>query len=254
MSDIIRKFGWIPDVPDARDIYYSAPRDISIMPAINMQEYCPPVWDQGTLGSCTANAILAAHQFEQIKLFSISESVMLSRLFLYYNEREMEGSVSIDRGAQIRSGMKSLVSQGACPELEWPYNITAFTTKPSPQCYESALKYKIVQYQRVGQSLAELQSCLMSRPFVCGIAIYDSFKSDQVARTGIVPMPNLFRERMLGGHAIMCVGYDNGTGRFRMRNSWGTEWGQNGYFEIPYEYLTNRNLSADFWTIQMVEK
>ena len=250
-----RKFGWVPDLPDARDIYYAVPKDISIPDCVNMEIDCPPVYDQSTLGACTACSIGAVYQFEEMKQFGVENSITPSRLFIYYNERVIEGTVSVDRGAMLRTGMKCVSAQGVCPEPDWPYIIDRFAIRPTDKCYETALNYQVIQYQRLNQDLATLQACLAAgNQFVCGISIFDSFQSMHVSRTGIVPMPIFSQERMIGGHAIVGIGYNNETRRFRMKNSWGTQWGQNGYFEIPYEYLTNRNLSADFWTIQMVEK
>jgi C1A family cysteine protease len=149
--------------------------------------------------------------------------------------------------------VKTLAKQGACPEAKWPYIISKFRTKPSAACYSAALKDRAVTYARVNNSsLVALQGVLASGfPIVLGFSVYESFESQAVAKTGIVPMPTL-HESLLGGHAVMCVGYDDAIKRFRVRNSWGAEWGQKGYFEIPYDYLTNLNLADDFWVLKLV--
>jgi C1A family cysteine protease len=176
-----------------------------------------------------------------------------SRLFIYYNERAMEGTVNSDSGAQIRDGMKSVGSQGVCPEDMWPYIIANFADKPPDACYQAALQHKAILYQRVVRDLIQMKGCLASGyPFVFGFTVYESFESQQVAQTGHAPMPQ-HGEKVLGGHAVMAVGYDDANQWFIAHNSWGTSWGMQGYFTLPYAYFTSRNLSSDFWTVRLVQ-
>jgi C1A family cysteine protease len=255
----IQRYGWIPDLPDARDHLYAAPpRVLSTLPVkVDLRPHCPAVYDQGHLGSCTGNSIAAAIQFDRIKqTLPSAQQLIPSRLFIYYNERVIEGTVSQDNGAQIRDGIKSVATLGACFESgpnAWPYDITNFAKDPSPGCFEFALTDKVVQYSRLVQAPSQLKGCLADGyPFVFGFTVYESFESQQVANTGIVPMPNLAAEPAIGGHAVMAVGYDDSQQRFIVRNSWGPDWGMNGYFTMPYAYVTDSNLSDDLWTIRMV--
>ncbi|GHG49269.1 peptidase C1 [Sinomonas cellulolyticus] len=244
-------YGWVPDVPDQRDYLYSVPREVlGALPAsVDLTPGCPPVYDQGQLGSCTGNSIAAALEFDADKQ-GIAGYTTPSRLFIYYNERVMEHTVASDSGAQIRDGVKSVGSQGACPEAEWGYDITKFTVKPPEQCYIDAKQHRAIAYQRVSRSLPQMQGCLADGyPFVFGFTVYESFESQQVAQTGVAPMPGP-NEQALGGHAVLAVGYDNASQTFRVRNSWGTGWGQAGYFTLPYQYLLSTGLSSDFWTIR----
>ncbi|WP_052207543.1 C1 family peptidase [Sinomonas humi] len=246
-------YGWVPDVPDQRDYLFAAPPEVlGALPAsTDLTAQCPPVYDQGQLGSCTANAIAGALEFDADKE-GISGYTTPSRLFIYYNERVMENTVSSDSGAQIRDGIKSVGAQGACPEAEWPYEIAKFADQPSQQCYTDAKEHRAVAYQRVARSLQQMQGCLAAGyPFVFGFTVYESFESQEVAQSGVAPMPAP-NEQVLGGHAVVAVGYDNASQRFRVRNSWGTGWGQGGYFTMPYQYLLSTGLSSDFWTIRMV--
>ena len=247
------RFGWIPDLPDRRDFLYAvSPAILRALPhKADLRPECPPIYDQGKLGSCTANAIAAAIQFDLLK--QKAESVFTpSRLFIYYNERAMEGTVDSDSGAQIRDGIKSVSAQGDCPEPEWPYDVSKFRKKPLKKCYDDAVKHKVVSYQRLTPLLDQLKGCLASGwPFVFGITVYESFESARVAKTGIAPMPSP-KERSLGGHAIMAVGYDDAQRRFIIRNSWGLDWGLKGYFTLPFAYITNPGLADDFWTIRVV--
>ena len=251
---MIKRYGWIADTPDNRDHLYAAPpANLAKLPAkVDLRPQCPKVvYDQGQLGSCTGNAIAGAIQFDRLKQ-KLKPDFIPSRLFIYYNERDMERTVASDSGAQIRDGIKSVAKLGDCPETEWPYDIARFATKPSAKCFRDAIKYKAVLYQRVVQSLNQMKGCLASGyPFVLGFSVYESFESPQVAKTGIAQMPTT-DEKQFGGHAVLAVGYNDAQQRFIVRNSWGTDWGMGGYFTMPYAYLTDDNLAADFWTIRVV--
>ena len=250
----IKRYGWTPDLPDARDHMYAAP--VAMMAAlptkVDLRPNCPPPYDQGQLGSCTGNAIAGAVQFEREKQH-LTPDFVPSRLFIYYGERVIEGTVGTDSGAQIRDGIKVVANQGVPPETDWPYDIAKFAQKPPPKAFADALHDRAVSYSRLSQSLSQMKGCLASGyPFVFGFTVYDSFESQQVAQTGVVPMPAA-GESVLGGHAVMAVGYDDSQQRFIVRNSWGANWGMKGYFTMPYAYLTERNLSSDFWTVRLVQ-
>jgi C1A family cysteine protease len=214
--------------------------------SVDLTPKCSLVDDQGQLGSCTANALVGALEYLQNK--TTGKYLELSRLFIYYNERMIEGDVSQDNGAQIRDGVKSLVKYGVPPEAEWAYNIALFAQKPPVLCYTDALKNVITQYQRVN-TLYNKKHCLAQGfPFVLGFTVYDYFESDEMAKTGILKMPQP-NEECLGGHAVCAVGYDDKKQMFKIRNSWGTTWGLGGYFWMPYAYVNNPNLCDDCWTI-----
>jgi len=250
----IKRYGWIPDIPDQRDFLYAAPPAFlrALPPKVDLRAKCPRVYDQGQLGSCTANAVGGAIEFDQMKE-QLPQIFIPSRLFIYYNERVIEGTVDSDSGAMLRDGIKTVAKQGACPEPMWPYLINKFKTKPSAACYTEAAKHTAVSYQRLVQSLSQMQGCLASGyPFVFGFTVYESFETDVVARTGHAPMPES-GEVVLGGHAVCAVGYNMARRWFLCRNSWGLKWGMKGYFTIPFAYLTDSDLSADFWTIRVVQ-
>ena len=253
MSHKIARYGWIVDKQDHRDMLYSAPEPvISNLPqAVDLRNSCPPIYDQGQLGSCTANAISAAFEFDLMKQKLVPFTP--SRLFIYYNERVIEGTVNQDSGAMIRDGIKSINTQGVCTEDEWPYDYTKFNIQPSQNCYDDAKKNLALLYKRIDQDIEQMQSCLAEGyPFVFGITVFDSFESQDVAQSGVLNLP-ADSESQVGGHAVLAVGYDIPNQRFIVRNSWGADWGQNGYFTIPFEYLTNAELANDFWSIRLVE-
>jgi C1A family cysteine protease len=248
-----RSFGWLPDVPDRRDYLLRAVLKVRAkLPAsVDLRKTCSKIEDQGELGSCTANALAGALEFlekkDKIKAFKD-----FSRLFIYYNERVIENTIKSDSGAMLRDGIKTLAKQGVCAEESWPYKVAQFTKKPNPACYKEAMDHQITSYHRI-VTVDEMRTCLAEGfPFVFGFSVYESFESQAVAKLGVVNMPKP-KERCLGGHAVMAVGYNDATKRFFIRNSWGTDWGKKGYFTIPYDYLSDRDLSDDFWTIRRGE-
>ena len=246
-----RKYGWKPSIPDFRDKYLDFTLNQQNKSTHDLREHCPSIYNQGKLGSCTANAIAFAYQFDQMKQLEQKDKIFIpSRLFIYYNERDMEKTTGSDSGAAIRDGIKSINKIGVCPENLWPYDITTFTKKPDPQCYQIATQHKSVQYARVNQTLSQLREAISAGyPVVFGFTVYQSFESEEVAKTGIMSMPNK-NEKVLGGHAVAAVGFNENS--FIIRNSWGEQWGENGYFYMPNEFITNNNLANDFWVVYQV--
>jgi len=264
MPHLHKCLGWQRDLPDHRDFLYSAPlaRLRALRPKMDLRKGCPPVYDQGALGSCTANAIAAAVQFDRLKAKQKPDFVP-SRLFIYYNERVIEHTTRFDAGAQLRDGIKAVSKQGVCPETEWPYDDTVPSNedapfpkgapagkKPPAQCYKDALKYNAITYQRVQQTLAQMKGCLADGyPFVFGFTVYEKWYDKP---TAVLPLPGS-NEGTVGGHAVLAVGYDDTKQLFTFRNSWGAKVGDKGYFYMPYAYLGDANLASDLWTIRKVE-
>lgn len=254
MSTKGKRYGYKKDKVDPRDLHhtFAIKAHHQAIKLVDLRSHCPPVYNQGDLGSCTANAIAALYEFDEMKEKEM-KIFTPSRLFIYYNERVMEGTVNEDDGAEIRDGMKSINALGVCPEVNWPYDVAAFAKKPSAKLYALAKKHKCVQYKRLTQNIEQLKQCLIEGfPFVFGIMVYSEFEGDEVAKSGIVPMP-VAGTQPLGGHAVMCVGYDETKSVFIVRNSWGVEWGDHGYFYLPYAYVLSPELSSDFWTATRVD-
>jgi len=273
------KIGWFGETVKAgtsMDLYaydnakaspagYSQPVTVTITtfvppPRVDLRPLCPPIVDQGSLGSCTANALAGALGFLEIKDGLPSQD--FSRLYIYYNERAIEGTIGWDAGAQIYDGIKSLSvgHQGACYESTWPYDISKFTAAPPLAAYTEGESHEILVFESIqpvnnAYQISDLKDCLASGyPFVFGFSVFESFDSEEVALTGIVPMP-LPGEVIVGGHAVPCVGYDDTTQRFICRNSWGQGWGQNGYFTMPYAFMGASwpAYISDLWTIRKGE-
>ncbi len=239
-------YGWHPDIPDQRDYLYKAIQPVIKLPKkADLRGLCSVVEDQGSLGSCTAQALAGNLEFLDNRVDSVYTDV--SRLFIYYNERLLIDSVDYDSGASLRDGIKSLKNSGVCEERLWPYDIKKFTEEPPAKCYQDAKDHRIKSYYRI-ESLREMLTCLTDGyPFVFGFTVYESFETGRVAKTGKVNMPRK-GETVLGGHAVVAVGYNQSEKRFLVRNSWGTKWGMDGYFTMPFAYL--ETLAEDFWTVR----
>ena len=248
MAHQSHSYGHIPDAADARDHIHHIPKAAVLPPICDLRNLCPPVYDQGQLGSCTAHAISAAIEMD---LRSAGRpNWMPSRLFLYYNERAREDHIKKDCGAQLRDGMKSVAKLGICPEVAWAYDPEKFAVKPPAAAYKAAHGEVMLKYRKVAQQTPQaMEQVLFSgKPIILAFHVYDSFDCPEVARTGIMPMPTRF-EQPLGGHAVLCVGYDRQAQRFLIRNSWGTGWGQGGYFWMPYEFYCDPKHTFNFWVI-----
>jgi len=213
---------------------------------VDLRGRMPPVFNQGQLGSCSANALVAAMAFDD-------PSMIGSRLFLYYNERTLENTVADDSGAALSDGVTALNTQGLCPEEMWPYSDDKerFKEKPTQACYDDAKSHAATTYNHVEASEQAIKAALSSGyPVVVGILVFSSFEGADVAQTGNVPLPQP-GEQDLGGHAVVCVGYTGDS--WIMRNSWGAQWGDQGYFYLPIQYLTDPKFClTDFWIITSV--
>jgi C1A family cysteine protease len=212
-----------------------------------------PIVDQGALGSCTANAI-ASGLGEHLQVVGGGELVPLSRLYLYWHERYLEGTLTEDAGAFIRDGMKTFKEIGIAPEADFPYDIAKFTQTPSAQAEKDAADHKITEYHRV-LTYATLKSALAAgHPVVIGTDVYTSFEGNDAAVSGILPDVDKSKEQLLGGHAVLAVGYKIGLdfeGKnpqeyIIIRNSWGVEWGDGGYCYMPKSYW-DHGLVSDMW-------
>lgn len=244
-------YGWIPSLPDQRDftLQLNEPLAAKLPASVDLRPKMPAVYDQGQLGSCTANGSGAAYQYAKTQ--AGGADYVPSRLFIYYNSRAIEGSVGSDSGAMVRDALKSVATKGAPPETDWPYDINVFATKPPEVAYNDGAIDIVTEYKAVSQDHTNIRTALADGdPVVMGFSVYESFESAAVAASGKVPLPKS-SEQLLGGHCVLIVGYDK-TG-YIVRNSWGASWGMKGYFHVPFDYFENSQLASDFWVIQAVK-
>jgi C1A family cysteine protease len=240
-------FQWKPDKLDTRDYKYTVTQKAS--PSIvDLRAFCSPIENQGSLGSCTGQAIAGAIELLNKRNRKPTD---VSRLFIYYYERLLLGTVNYDSGAYIRDGIKATNHYGASLESYWPYDIRKFKQEPISEAKTDALQRKVTRYERVNDFNGCIDALSNGYPVVMGFRVYDSFMSKNVAKTGIMPYPNTKRERLLGGHAVLLVGYNKSKKVFIARNSWGTNWGDKGYFYMPFD-IVKPNMSSDYWIIKSV--
>lgn len=248
----MRRYDLVKDKHDSRDLLYGIRHKVNsneIKEKIDLREKCSGIVDQGQLGSCTANAIVSGLREYMLLNDSRDEFQRLSRLFLYWWERKMEGTVNRDSGASLRDGMKVLKEKGVCLESSWPYDIKTFENAPTDDEIKEAKKYTISGYQRI-KNIDEIKHALLINHLVVfGMTVYKSFES--TGSDGIVPIPS-DGEDELGGHALCFVGFDDNlnNGSFIVRNSWGEQWGDSGYCYMPYSMF---KYIMDIWTVKLTE-
>ena len=240
-------FQWKPDKLDTRDYKYTVTPKASPN-IVDLRAFCSPIENQGSLGSCTGQAIAGAIELLNKRNRKPTD---VSRLFIYYYERLLLGTVNYDSGAYIRDGIKATNHYGASLESYWPYDIRKFRQEPISEAKTDALNRKVTRYERVNDFNGCVDALSNGYPVIMGFRVYDSFMSKNVARTGIMPYPNTKRERLLGGHAVLLVGYNKAKKVFIVRNSWGTNWGDKGYFYMPFD-IVKPNMSSDYWIIKSV--
>jgi C1A family cysteine protease len=260
----IERYGWVPDLPDPRDRIYNLEETIQqapqLPPKFSLRGEMPPVYDQGELGSCTANAIAGIVEHQEMR--EGEPAVTPSRLFIYYEERAIEGTIGEDAGAQIRDGIKVVATEGAPPEEpDWPYDIAKFTEKPPEKAYSDAKADKAIRYQRIvpGGPGAPIRTAVQAHhPVAFGFSVPASFENGSWdPQTEVLPVPGP-SEEMIGGHAVDIVGWDFSRKRFKtaaveIRNSWNSSWGDQGYFWMDAGWFNPSNqLTSDFWVISQV--
>jgi C1A family cysteine protease len=238
--------------------YGMAETKVSLPVSMDLRPVCPPVYDQGSLGSCTGNGWAFLVEWCQVvakwrKLWTPS------RMFIYYDERVLDHDVNQDAGASVADGGRVVTRWGTCKETTWPYIVQKYKVKPSAAAYNEAAKYKIQSVATLDNTnVAEVKAAIAAyHPVVMGFDVYKSFESDQVAANGLVPLPGP-GEKLLDGHCTVIVGYNDAfefpsvfsvpPGCYIVRNSWGPHWGLQGYFLVPYSYFDNPNLASDYWT------
>jgi len=236
---------------DIRDFKAKAPNtaNAKVINSFTLRSKVRFIYDQKSIGSCVSNA------FAQYINMCTTNNVKISRLLHYYCGRAIEGGSSLDdSGLDIRQAAKIIQKYGACNETTWPYDVSKFNQLPTLNVFKSSLYFRKYTYSFVDQKLDRLIFVLhnQKKPILFGIYVYDSFLTDKVASSGIVPMPNLDTEKLLGGHCIVMIGFDNTKSQFICVNSWGSSWGSNGFFYLPYDYVLNPELAADFCCLDFI--
>ncbi|MDX2241058.1 MAG: C1 family peptidase [Leptolyngbyaceae cyanobacterium bins.302] len=245
--------GYRPEKRHADDKTFRSDRfaDGNLPAKVDLRSYMTAVENQGDTNSCTANAMAGAYEYLAQRLRGQAEDV--SRLFIYYNARQLDGDTSIDEGTYLQSCIQVLQKYGACSERTWAFEPERIFERPHDFSYDEAANFLVEVAERVDVDLDTMRSCLAEGyPFAFGLQLFGSFQ--KVGSTGLVPMPNPEKEKHDGGHAMLCVGYSDPDQVFIVRNSWGEDWGDRGYCYIPYNYMTNADLNSDCWTIHRVSE
>ena len=254
---VVHHCGAKPDEPDHRDHrkkYHEIPCTWT-HPNVDLSGYVHHVYDQGSVGSCTANALCAAYGLDLVKQSrTIAGGYYYfdpSRLFLYYNTRKREGNQSEDSGASIRETVKSMNRKGVCNEYDWPYLESRCNEKPPQSCYDAAVGNNLCKYERLDHNIDQFRACLKDNcPFVFSFKVYDSFHDiSEPKYTMQMPRAHERDNKPLGSHAVVAVGYNDTKQHIKVLNSWGSHWGDKGYFYMPYHFIENSFFCFDFWKI-----
>ncbi len=259
------KFGYIKDKKDPRDLLYAVHPEMlkapALPPLVDLRPKMSPIQNQGHLGSCVAHATNGNLEFCELSALAENQNAPevfpdqqfhnFSRLHIYWNARWIDGTTDQDAGTQLRSAILAIRRFGICREDLWPYVESNVFNRPPTACYSEGSQHKVLFGYRLGNTIGQMKQCLAwGYPWIFGISVYSSFMSSDVAGSGVVPMPDPNSESLMGGHALCCVGYDDSQNMFIVRNSWGQEWGKDGYCYIPYAYLTDPSLCSDLWTLR----
>ena len=269
------RFGWVRDYPDFRDYTLKSEAirnflleessDVASEACISNAIALPPIKDQLSIGSCTANA--ASYMYETYLRVAGISSEPLSRLFIYKITRNLLGWTG-DTGAHLRSTMQTLATFGSPPEKFYTYHTDKFEEEPTAFLYSMAQNYQAETYYRLDNHGTTAQSLLKkikkniaaNRACVFGFVVYSNI---DIAEAGCIAMPAQTDKRR-GGHAVCCVGFEDEKiivnaqtntstrGAIKFANSWGTQWGSNGFGWLPYDYILN-GLAVDWWTIMSAE-
>lgn len=253
-------FGWKREEFDRRDKMFAPPLDRSrILTEVDTRPNQPPIWDQGQTSSCTGHGVGSGIAYRRIRQGCQDAKRKPSVLALYYNARELEGTEGSDDGAYIRDVIRQAKKLGAPFEDGpdgWPFDPHKVTTKPPPNAYEAGLNEQLVEGKRIAGGQLAVDYCRLSLsedyPVAFGSWLYESFMSAAVSNTGIIPMPEP-HESIVGGHCMSLVGHHDPSRMFIGRNSWGRDWGMEGYFMIPYDYIGTSKLTSDLWSVREVE-
>lgn len=250
-------FGYLPDPPDTRDFRLKVPPLVSFPSSVDLRPLLQPIRAQGKISSCTAFAVTALIEYVRNKQELLQWDA--SPLFTYYATRKIEDNINVDSGAYARNALKAVVKDGVAKETTWPYIINNFAMNPPLSAWEEAEKHQALVYYKLEQTQDNILHCLMDGyPFIFGAQLYESFMRTQTNWIVYdVPMPDPTKEKLIGGHCMLAVGYlsgSNGNINILVRNSWGNLVGNEGYHNIPIEYFLDPALSSDFWTVRLVER
>ncbi len=229
------------------DITTNNSNDANYKPIVDLRSKFNGVYDQGKIGSCTANALCSIYEYDTTNFRG-------SRLFLYYNERLLINETNLDNGAFIKDGITCLKKFGLCEEKYWSYIIENVFKEPSKDAYDNATLNYLIEGIQISNEIPTIKYWLnKNEPIVLGIAIYSNFTNFSSGKTGKIGLPNE-NDKFIGGHAVVLCGYNDTKKEFILRNSWGSYWGDNGYFYLPYDYISNTNLTSDLWIITKIRR
>jgi C1A family cysteine protease len=222
-------------IPDWRDFIYKSSNN-PLRDVVDLRPWASPVENQLHLGSCVGQAVVGAYEL-LIKKNNSTDFEDLSKLFVYYNARLIEGHVDEDDGAYVRDAVKAVYTYGICAEKLWPYDTSLFSVSPTINSYEDAKLRTIKNYYKVNGLNNILDALNRDYPIVASMHVYSNFNNIEYSKDFILTMPSA-ADDLIGGHALVLVGYDLNKKLVLCRNSFGEHWCMNGYFWVPFDYIS----------------
>ena len=223
-----------PSKPDSRDRVYSF-KQSQLPDTVDLRQYDSPVESQGNLGSCVGNAMTNAYEL-MVNEIDRTKFQELSRLYVYYHSRYIEGTVPKDAGVTyLRNALKAVQTFGICTEVLWPYDIQNFALQPYPECYVDGCSRKLTLYERIQTIDGMCNALANNRPIIIGTVIFEGFMALN-RDDATIKMPTSI-DYEIGGHSVVILGYSLPEKKFLVKNSFGDDWGDGGYCWMPFEYV-----------------
>ncbi len=254
MLEDVRFDGWLRDPPDRRDYRLQFRDDTPLPRQVDLRPHCSPVEDQRQIGSCVANAVVGAAEYLEAVATGNPRPPDLSRLFVYFNARYMQGTPDRDTGTYVRAAMASLAFYGVCLERIWPYDPSRFAEQPPREAYADAQRRQGLEYARLAPGADIKRALAAGFPVAFGTAIPLACYEVAAQNGGYLPMPDEVAQERIVGHSMLLVGYDLDQGHYILRNSWGEGWGDHGYGYAPLALIDRYPQSTDFWILRRMEQ
>jgi C1A family cysteine protease len=217
---------------------------------VDLRRFCAPVENQQTLPACNACAVVSALEFQNLK--AGRQHVDLSVLYVYWFARKLAGNEKNKVGLLCHHATAAVMAYGVCEDKDWPYKVDRWDSQPPERAQRESTRFDAVQYARLASSDAAKVSLSEGVPVLFGLDIPGAYY-DAAASTGLLPGVGTYDHLPMDGHTMLVVGYDDAEKTWLAQNSWGANWGENGYCRIPYDLAAKYTWNDELWAIGALE-